>query len=165
MRFEIYNLFDNDIHKIICIGYSNDINVTRFGPAKRNNYIIHYVLSGCGYFNNNRVTEGQGFLITPLMSETYFPDEKNPWEFIWIIFENDENIAEFFPSYNANAKTNIFKYNNFSALNQAKNLIINNSNKILRANELYEIFLHIFNNHNVPHEKEISRENIYYITQ
>ena len=85
MRYNLYAYNGNDAFGIYSIGYSDDKLVTRFGPAQRNNYIIHYVLSGHGYFNNHIVKKGQGFLITPGMIEHYYPDSKTPWAFLWII--------------------------------------------------------------------------------
>ena len=72
--------------KIYSIGFSDDPRVTRFGPSVRNQYIIHYVLSGKGSFNGNKVEKEQGFLIVPGMYEEYHSDESDPWSFLWIIF-------------------------------------------------------------------------------
>ena len=112
MRYNLYACNSNNAFGIDSIGYSDDKLVTRFGPAKRNNYIIHYVLSGQGCFNNHIVKKGQGFLITPGMMEHYYPDSKTPWAFLWIILNNSENNNTIFKEYNANPETNIFEYNN-----------------------------------------------------
>ena len=83
-----YHLIATDsikIPHISAIGYAKNPDITRFGPSSRNQYIIHYVLSGEGYFNGGRLGKGEGFLITPKMSEQYYPDKKDPWSFIWVI--------------------------------------------------------------------------------
>jgi hypothetical protein len=41
--------------------FTADINETRYGPSRRNSYIIHYVLSGKGYFNGNEVKRAKDF--------------------------------------------------------------------------------------------------------
>lgn len=162
MRYEIYGFSADDVFGIKAIGWSTDRNVTHFGPFKRNNYIIHYVLSGQGYFNNSCVRRGQGFLITPQMQEHYYSESNNPWGFVWIIFDNNPSIGKLFNEYNADTATNIFEYNNFFALDEIKNIIIKNNNHIYRSSELYEMFLHIFNNHSITQKNEISAEEMYY---
>lgn len=162
MRYELYSFPDNNIFGINTVGYSDDMLVTRFGPGKRNNHIIHYVISGQGFFNNHPVYSGQGFLITPGMSEQYFPDSNNPWEFIWIIFDNSPIADRIFKEYNADPQTSIFEYSNTSLLIQSKNMIKENNNKIYSSPELYEIFLHIFNNHNITYSNKKDCETIYY---
>lgn len=162
MRYEIYSFADkNSAFWISSVGYSGDIRVTRYGPAVRNNYIIHYVLSGQGYFNNQIVKAGQGFLITPQMFEHYCADENKPWEFVWIIFENDLHTDKIFKEYNANPETGIFEYSNITLLSQMKNHIMKNNNKILSGAELYEMFLHIFNRHRIAGKRIINAEEMY----
>lgn len=120
MRHEIFSYDDNSVFGINNIGYSADVNVTHFGPGQRDLYIIHYVISGKGYFNGCKVSKGQGFLITPGMAEHYYPDTENPWAFLWVIFNNP--IAEkLFEKYNANSKTHIFEYRNTYAIIDAIN--------------------------------------------
>ena len=145
MRHEIFSYDDNRIFGINSIGYSADIDVTHFGPGQRDLYIIHYVISGKGYFNGNRVSEGQGFLITPGMAEHYFPDTKNPWSFLWVIF-SDPIAENLFEKYNANPETHIFTYRNTYAIIDAVNRLSDRKSLYTSA-ELFEIFLHMFNNH------------------
>ena len=162
MRYNLYACNSNNAFGIDSIGYSDDKLVTRFGPAKRNNYIIHYVLSGQGCFNNHIVKKGQGFLITPGMAEHYYPDKKTPWEFLWIILNNSENNKTIFKEYNANPETNIFEYNNIYKLVQIRDIIIKNNGAIYSSSELFEIFLHIFNNHNITKNEKKDAETMYY---
>ncbi len=67
-----------------------------FGPVKRNHYLFHYVVSGCGQLladDSNGATQtynirsGQGFLIFPDQTNTYVADHTHPWEYIWIEFD------------------------------------------------------------------------------
>lgn len=61
-----------------------------FGPAVRDCYLLHYVLSGKGKFRNKRgeysLSEGQLFLIRPGEITYYVADENEPWHYIWIGF-------------------------------------------------------------------------------
>ncbi|WP_426452511.1 AraC family transcriptional regulator [Paenibacillus sp. S-38] len=61
-----------------------------FGPAVRDHYLIHFVLSGTGIFETGRQTyrlsQGQGFLICPHSITFYQADSLHPWEYCWIGF-------------------------------------------------------------------------------
>ena len=63
MRYEIFSDGSASLLKLNSMGVSGDVNVTKFGPARRDLYIIHYVTKGKGYYNGNEVNEGEGFLI------------------------------------------------------------------------------------------------------
>lgn len=65
-----------------------------YGPAVRNYYLIHYVLSGRGVYQahgeTREITPGQGFLILPGEITTYRADEKEPWHYIWMGYSGQE---------------------------------------------------------------------------
>lgn len=129
--------------KIHAIGYSEDTRVNRFGPSSRNQYIIHYVLSGKGCFNGNKVEGGEGFLITPEIGEEYYPDEREPWAFLWIISE-DVEMKYFFERHNASPQTGIFKFHNESEMASVANRLKNSTDISSSSSRLAELFLHIF---------------------
>ncbi len=142
-----YHLIATDsiqIPKIYSIGFSDDIRITQFGPSVRNQYIIHYVLSGRGSFNGNKVEKGAGFLIVPGMYEEYHADESDPWSFLWIISE-DPAMKYFFSRHSANKKTGIFKFHNKYELDRIVNLLTAAPNSFSTTVQLSEMFLHIFN--------------------
>ncbi|MBQ2680679.1 MAG: AraC family transcriptional regulator [Eggerthellaceae bacterium] len=67
-----------------------------FGPAQRNHYLFHYIVSGKGTLvaENERkspVTHelhgGQGFMIFPRQVCTYAADMKEPWVYTWVEFD------------------------------------------------------------------------------
>jgi AraC-like DNA-binding protein len=67
-----------------------------FGPAARNHYLFHLVITGTGTLiaeNSKKesvsypVRSGQGFLISPNQICTYIADPEVPWEYIWIEFD------------------------------------------------------------------------------
>lgn len=142
-----YHLIATDsiqIPKIYSIGFSDDIRVTQFGPSVRNQYIIHYVLSGQGSFNGNKVEKGAGFLIVPGMYEEYHADENDPWSYLWIISE-DPAIEYFFSRHNANEKTGIFMFHNKYELDRIAYLLTSAPRVFSTTAQLSEMFLHIFN--------------------
>lgn len=61
-----------------------------WGPGIRDQYIIHYVISGSGTFESNgktyKLNAGDGFVITPNTIVNYSADNSNPWTYIWIGF-------------------------------------------------------------------------------
>lgn len=132
------------IPKIHAIGYSDDRNITKFGPSVRNCYIIHYVLSGKGYFNGRTVEKGEGFLITPGLYEEYFSDERDPWGFIWIISE-DEAMEYFFEGHNADKESGIFKFHNIYELISISRELEKVYNKLSSSVKLSEMFMRIYN--------------------
>lgn len=67
-----------------------------FGPAARNHYLFHYIISGTGTLmaDNSKgetltysIKSGQGFLIFPGQITTYIADQTLPWEYVWIEFD------------------------------------------------------------------------------
>jgi len=81
----------NNIDIEICqCGIEECENAHFFGPAIRNHYLIHYIVSGKGIFVKNDVTHslsaGQGFLITPFELTYYEADREEPWTYIWVGF-------------------------------------------------------------------------------
>lgn len=67
-----------------------------FGPAARNHYLFHYVISGTGtllsddskgHTQTYHVKSGQGFMIFPGQINTYIADQNLPWEYTWVEFD------------------------------------------------------------------------------
>lgn len=48
---------------------------------------IHYILSGGGWFNGQKLHAGQGFLCLKDHAACYYPDPDDPWEYLWIRLE------------------------------------------------------------------------------
>lgn len=67
-----------------------------FGPAARNHYLFHYVISGTGTLMANdttgdtktyRIKSKQGFMLFPGQVSTYIADNQLPWEYVWLEFD------------------------------------------------------------------------------
>ena len=94
-----FNIFPNVNFIDLCMyqfGHEQCEPGHSFGPATRNHYLFHYVLSGTGTLmadNAKGITQtyniksGQGFMIFPGQINTYIADDKLPWEYIWIEFD------------------------------------------------------------------------------
>lgn len=139
------------------VGFSADPNVTRFGPWRRNQTIIHYCIKGTGYYNGTKVTSGQGFLIYPGDEEEYHPDKDDPWSFIWIILtgNNSSDILRYFP---ADTNTQVFSYDYLQEMQTVSQEIIRRSRAISFGMEAAELFLKIMNIHfqSMEHNRKTS---------
>lgn len=94
-----FNIFPNQVFIDLCMyqyGYEHCKPGHSFGPAARNHYLFHYVISGTGVLNADdakgitrtySIKSGQGFLISPGQITTYIADQKLPWEYVWIEFD------------------------------------------------------------------------------
>lgn len=67
-----------------------------YGPAARNHYLFHYVISGTGTLTADdskgvsqtwQVKSGQGFMLFPGQITTYIASKDFPWEYVWIEFD------------------------------------------------------------------------------
>ena len=144
MRSELISADKIPVPGILSIGYSADPKVTRYGPSKRNQYIIHYVIAGKGKFNGVTVGRGEGFLISPGDYEEYCSDPADPWSFLWIISE-DEAMEYYFERHGVDRKNGIFKFHNEYAVENAARAISEKRIASASSSFLAEIFLNIFN--------------------
>ncbi len=91
-----YNIIENknykELNPLSC-GMMQCSSDTSFGPYIRNYYLIHFVISGKGYFKNEtnqyKVTKDQAFIIKPDEVTKYWADPKEPWKYIWIGFDGE----------------------------------------------------------------------------
>lgn len=95
----LFNIFPNENFIDLGMyqyGYEKCKSGHSFGPASRNHYLFHYIISGTGTLRANNtkgeeqtysIKSGQGFLLFPGQITTYIADEKLPWEYMWIEFD------------------------------------------------------------------------------
>ena len=78
----------------VIFGYEKCKSLHAFGPAVREYWLIHYVVSGFGSYeiggNAYRVKPGEMFVIPPYRETFYRADAEKPWSYIWIGFTADE---------------------------------------------------------------------------
>ena len=73
LKYHFYSSDPTVIPKLYSIGYASDKSVTRYGTARRNQYLIHDILSGKGVFYGTELGCGEGFITTPGIFEHYYP--------------------------------------------------------------------------------------------
>ena len=99
----------NENIQIESIGTEDVRSEAKWGPCIRDVYILHYVLTGKGYFNGTPVKKDQGFLIKANEIAHYYFDESDPWQYFWIIFSGNQAeqlCKKFIPA----DKNGIFNY-------------------------------------------------------
>ncbi len=61
-----------------------------FGPAMRDHFYYHFIVSGYGTVKNNQttfqLTSGSGFFVFPNQVVYYQADVSTPWEYMWVAF-------------------------------------------------------------------------------
>lgn len=65
-----------------------------FGPAVRDYYLFHFILSGCGHFQaagqTFQLAAGQGFMIFPDQVTYYEASQTDPWHYTWLAFRGSQ---------------------------------------------------------------------------
>lgn len=68
-----------------------------FGPAIRDYYLLHFIVSGEGYFYTNnkeyKLSRGNIFIIRPNETTTYRASSDNPWYYRWIGFTTNLDLS------------------------------------------------------------------------
>lgn len=75
-------------------GYEKCRSGYTWGPAVRDHYLIHYVISGKGTLSSGGVVypvaRGDLFFIRPSVIVSYTADREDPWEYCWVGFNGTE---------------------------------------------------------------------------
>lgn len=99
MQNLIFSIFPNQNFVdlgLFQFGWEHCTPAHSFGPAARNHYLFHYILSGTGTLmadDSKGVTQTysiksmQGFMIFPNQITTYVADKQLPWEYVWLEFD------------------------------------------------------------------------------
>lgn len=69
-------------------GYEDCLPDQFFGPAIRENYVLHYITEGKGYLEYRKqkilLQKGDIFLLIPGEVTYYFADNQTPWSYYWL---------------------------------------------------------------------------------
>lgn len=88
----IINREYKELNPLIC-GCQECESSHSFGPASREYFLIHYIVSGKGTFKTKNgiynLSKGNMFVIRPYEMTYYEADKTNPWSYIWIGFNID----------------------------------------------------------------------------
>lgn len=79
------------------VGYQKCDSLYQWGPGVRDHYLIHYVISGCGYYESKNekyeLHAGDAFLVYPNQEVTYYADVSDPWEYAWVGFNGSDALS------------------------------------------------------------------------
>ncbi|MBQ9543830.1 MAG: helix-turn-helix domain-containing protein [Clostridia bacterium] len=91
----------------------------RFGPAIRETYLLHYVLSGKGVFSVRRkkyeLSAGEGFFIYPGEVTVYAADRLEPWSYFWTGIEKTPETEEVLAARGLRKTSGIFSFDRDSS--------------------------------------------------
>lgn len=72
-------------------GWERCAPLHHYGPAIRNHFLFHYIISGKGQLDTNEqiyeLKAGQAFLLCPGQISTYYADKDDPWVYTWVEFD------------------------------------------------------------------------------
>ena len=146
MRYKLYAPGELPFLQINAFGYSQDTKDTTFGPKKRNIFLVGYVLSGKGYYNSHPLGAGQGFIVTPEITEHITPDPRDPWELLWFT-TIDLRMNDFIRYYSADEHTHIFSHGNPPELQRIKNFLTSAPRQTVSDAEMLEFFFSLLKHH------------------
>jgi AraC-like DNA-binding protein len=124
MQNWIFSIFPNETFVDLGLyqfGWEKCSPAHSYGPASRNHYLFHYVISGTGELKTEdtkgephtyQIKSGQGFMIFPGQITTYTADLNLPWEYVWLEFDGlrvkeaieISGLSKNFPVYHARSK-------------------------------------------------------------
>lgn len=115
-----------------------------FGPWVRNNYLIHYIVSGEGVLYKNDkeypVKKGEFFLIEPGEVTTYKADSELPWHYIWVEFNGE--LSKRFSTLSSPVVT--YNFSTFTDMLHVEEF--NNMREEFVVSKLFELYSHVFEN-------------------
>lgn len=154
MRYEFLSNLEILSIKVLSIGCTSDIEISKVSKCSRGQFIIHYITDGIGYFNGIQVKGGEGFIIPPNFFAEYHPDKENPWTMFWIIL-NPESYEKCKSLYQTD-KNFIFKYNFSIVIKMLSEQIYKNSIKNYSQYDSWKFFSTVLSNQ-IEELKEINK--------
>lgn len=110
--------------------------------------MIHFIESGCGYFNGKHLKKGQGFICLRNVLCDYIPDKNEPWTYSWINI-NGEGATDLIKNLPLN--DGVFEFDlthNISAIKRITENKNPNTDEMRCLGILFEIFSRITKNEN-----------------
>ena len=132
----IFNIFPNERYIDMTLyqyGWERCDPLHSYGPATRNHYLFHFVISGKGVLYSTdsqgdthiyHIKKNQGFLISPGQINTYTADKNEPWEYAWLEFDR-VCAKEFMETAGLTFDEPIYRYNHKEVVTLMKNEMMN----------------------------------------
>lgn len=138
------------IKEIILTGFGRDVCKSTKERTKLipNSNMIHFIQSGCGYFNGRLLKKGQGFICKKDVLCDYIPDKNDPWTYSWINIKG-EGANELIKNIPLN--DGVFEFDlarNISAIRKITENENPNTDEMRCLGILFEVFSEITKNGN-----------------
>lgn len=137
IEFSNSNLLNTDLNMYHC-GMEDCSHGHFFGPAIRDHFLIHYIVSGKGFFQvADKIYEleaGHGFLICPNVVTYYQADSEDPWSYRWIGFQGLK-AESYLKKANLSLNNPIFKYDTDNALTNCFDAMFN-TNSLVKSSDI-----------------------------
>ena len=146
MKISIYTYNRFPLLNIDNIGVSDSPEITKFGPGIRREHVIIYILNGEGYFNNNKLKKGQGFIALSKTLNEFYSSPSNPWTILWIT-SCDNEIEHLIKYYKFDRNTCTFNYDFVDELIDISHDLRNMDSLYVKRAEMLEIYMKIFKHH------------------
>lgn len=130
----------NDQLYVVAFGKEDVSANARFRRAVRSTYILHYALSGEGFFNGKRIRAGQGFFIVPGQVSEYHSSDDKPWKYFFVTV-NGETAGKTIDKYVHTDENGIFEYDFKSRLLSLADSILSEEGRISGARSLGYFYL------------------------
>lgn len=169
-NFVKYYIIDNDVLcPLVCAYEKSPPNKRQVGPWKLQRYVVHFILSGEGfYFYNNQKTtikKGDIFAIIPNKTVAYIQNPENPWVSIWFEFTGSECMP-LFKSVGLNEHNLVRSVKNFDVFQTLFLDLIQNSvdnkdpNGYITIGKIYEIFGKLQEENSFDNDKQTNEDLI-----
>lgn len=165
---EINNDAFTDFYLLFC-GMQECTPLYSYGPAIRDNFLIHYCIKGKGtYFVKNqkyKIQQGDAFLILPGEVTFYQADEDDPWTYVWIGFDGLKSTI--YLSRCGLDKNHLTTHcDEVSTLTGIiEDIIAHNtlsySNELYIQGKLFEFFSYFSASANIEYKTELKHENVH----
>ncbi len=162
MQFEVFSLGRMPKVSVTSIGGADEQKYTKSGPILRSSFVIHYCFAGRGYFLQNPVRAGEGFIFLPGDTVEYHPSQSDPWEYLWFIIET-EDMDFFIDFYNADKETGIFRYDFPHVIEEQFRALKRKTVLSISPLETLSIYLNILMRHSAP-SRSSSMAKIYAVS-
>ena len=123
-----------------------------FGPSVRDNYVIHYILSGKGRLDIDDFSlyleKGNAFILPKDIITFYQADEKDPWDYIWVglsgtKIESYLKRSSLMEDYKIDEVTNSKFIESFTELGNLSNNTFDSDIDLLMDSKVYQMLYHL----------------------
>lgn len=140
-----------------------------YGPIVRGKFILHYVIDGQGrltlHGKEYLIQGGEAFIIYPQELAYYEADEKNPWRYVWVVFDGPK-AEEVLRSVGINEEQPMFypADGGTELLSGMERLLYDHEQELKTIANMYHL-LQVMENETTKVETKVPKPQQYYVEQ